>query len=57
LSSTVVMVAVEILESVAICSGDKDIERTGSGRESWRAHLARKGVAVKGAAINPAYRW
>src|SRR5437660_12805694 len=28
LSSTVVIVAVETLESVAICSGDRDIERT-----------------------------
>jgi hypothetical protein len=42
---------------VAICSGDRDIEKTGSGGKALRAHLAGKTLCVKGGAINPAYRW
>jgi hypothetical protein len=50
------MVAVDILESVAICSVDRDIESSGSGGEVLPAHLAGMEVRVKGRAINPAYR-
>src|SRR5437870_1821740 len=47
LSSTVVMVAVEILESVAICSDDKDIERTGSGGKVGGRMLRGRALASR----------
>src|SRR5262250_2867591 len=48
LSSTVVMVAVEILESVAICSDDRDIERTGSGRDKVGGASCEEGRCRQG---------
>src|SRR5437660_2355104 len=48
LSRTVVMVAVETRDRVAIASGVKDIWMAGSWGMNWRAHLAGRGHRVKG---------
>ena len=48
LSRTVVMVAVETRDRVAIASGDRDIEKAGSGGGIGGAHLAGRGHRVKG---------
>src|ERR1700760_4097901 len=48
---TVVMVAVDTLERVAIASGVRDIEQSAPGGFCWRAHLAGHGHRVKGRSL------
>src|ERR1700676_1602652 len=47
LSRSVVMVAVDTRDRVAIASGVRDIWKAGSGGDGWRAHLAGRGHRVK----------
>src|SRR5436190_10099106 len=60
LSRTVVMVAVETLESVAIASDDRGIEKTGSGGDGFCGRIlrgARPASRAEGhVTISPAYR-